>query len=303
MTLPPPQRPHPALLDAMYLMACYFSQQYGAQEQYYLQRALSGISSSLQDSDRLIQIVQASCLIAIYFFSRGRTLEGYYHSSTAARLAVSLGLHQIKSEDWYSPPYDVGAAVSVSQPAFLSFKSSLQLAAPRDSVEYAERVAAFWQVFSVDRAWSVASGLPAALPDDNNSPRARVETTWPSSIGDTQVRGSSRASRNLPDHLLQDMLDCLQPLGLLDSGKLNPFLRAKVVTLFERSYRLSSSTSHGSLCRSQLTETISQRRSITMISFGHSTLRSTWSCRNSRPASRRCRRLCTKISCARTTSS
>ncbi|KIP10264.1 hypothetical protein PHLGIDRAFT_125626 [Phlebiopsis gigantea 11061_1 CR5-6] len=215
VTSPPAQQPHPALLDAIYLMACYFSQShYASQEQHYLQRALSGISSSLQDSDRLIQIVQASCLIAIYFFSRGRTLEGYYHSSTAARLAVSLGLHQIKSDDWYNPQFDLGT--SIPQPAFLTFKSSLQVPAPRDSIEHAERVAAFWQVFSVDRAWSVASGLPAALPDDDNSPRARVETTWPSTIGDSQ------------------------PLN--DSSKLNPYLRAKVVTLFERSYRLASKT-------------------------------------------------------------
>jgi hypothetical protein len=182
MTLPPPQQPHPALLDAMYLMACYFSRlpHYASQEHYFLQRALTGISSSLQDSDRLIQIVQASCLIAIYFFSRGRTLEGYYHSSAAARLAVSLGLHQIKSEDWYRFQFD---AMALAQPAFLTFKSSLQLPAPIDSIEYRERVATFCQVFSVDRAWSVASGLPAALPDDDSSSRARVEDKWPSSIG------------------------------------------------------------------------------------------------------------------------
>lgn len=174
----------------MYLMACYFSQlpQYASQEPYFLQRALAGISSSLQDSDRLIQIVQASCLIAIYFFSSGRTLEGYYHSSTAARLAVSLGLHQIKSEDWYRFQPDVGSAVNVAQPAFMTFKSSLQLSTPRDSIEYLERIAAFWQVFAVDRAWSVASGLPAALPDDD-SPRAQIVTTWPCEITGSSVSG------------------------------------------------------------------------------------------------------------------
>ena len=165
-------------------MACYYttSPQLSALEPHFLQLALSGISSSLQHSDRLLHIVQASCLIAIYFFSRGRTLEGYYHSSTAARLAVSLGLHQIKPEDWYQLQLDV-----MSHPAsFTSFKSCLQLAAPKDGVEYAERVAAFWQVFIVDRAWSVASGLPAALPDDD-SPRAQIETTWPQAIGASSV--------------------------------------------------------------------------------------------------------------------
>lgn len=184
LSLPPPERPHPALMDAIYLMACFYSNvpQLSALQPHFLQLALSGISTSLQHSDRLLHIVQASCLIAIYFFSRGRTLEGYYHSSTAARLAVSLGLHQIKPEDWYQLQLDV-----MAQPLpFISFKSCLQLSAPRDSVEYAERVAAFWQVFTVDRAWSVASGLPAALPDDD-SPRAQIETTPPTAISDSSV--------------------------------------------------------------------------------------------------------------------
>ena len=241
LSLPSAQQPHPALLDAMYLMACYFSQMPAVQEGHYLQRALTGISSSLQDSDRLIQIAQASCLIAIYFFSRGRTLEGYYHSSTAARLAVSLGLHQIKSEEWYRLQFD--AASSVAQPAFLAFKSSLQLPAPKDSVEYTERVAAFWQVLQVDRAWSVASGLPAALPDDDSSPRARVETTWPAAIGDPQVCTYSRSQwyTQLTNRCAQDGPEYIQPPNFMVNTKLNPYLRAKATTLFEKSYRLASS--------------------------------------------------------------
>ena len=38
-------------------------------------------------------------------------------------------------------------------------------------------------------------------------------------------------------------MDFLQPLNPLDATKVNPFLRAKVVTLFERSYRLATSAS------------------------------------------------------------
>lgn len=172
----------------MCLMGCYFSNspQHSVQEPQFLQSALSGISSALQHNDRLVQVVQASCLIAVYFFSRARVLEGYYHSSTAARLAVSLGLHQTKPENWAQRQVDVGSPIAS---AFATFKPSLQLAAPRDDIEYAERVAAFWQVFLVDRAWSVASGLPAALPDDD-SPRAQIETAWPQAISDTSVCNS-----------------------------------------------------------------------------------------------------------------
>ncbi|KAI0345051.1 hypothetical protein BDW22DRAFT_990093 [Trametopsis cervina] len=222
MTGPPAHRPHPALLDSMYLLGSYFSNspRHTEKEPYFLQNALVGISSALQHHDRLVQVVQASCLIAIYFFSRGRVLEGYYHSSTAARLAVSLGLHQIKPEQWYQLQLDV--ASSSTQSTFITFKPSLQLPAPRDSVEYAERVAVFWQVFIVDRAWSVASGLPAALPDDGSSPRGRIETSWPISIREPSFPAD------------------LDPLTGQDHGKLLPSLRAKAVLLFEKTYRFTS---------------------------------------------------------------
>ncbi|KAI0093808.1 hypothetical protein BDY19DRAFT_919028 [Irpex rosettiformis] len=214
------QQPHQALLDAMCLMGCYFSHlvQHAAQEPQYLQNALSGISTALQHNDRLVQIVQASCLIAVYFFSRGRVLEGYYHSSTAARLAVSLGLHQIKPEDWYQHHLDASAA---SQLSFISFKPSLQLTPSRDALESAERVATFWQVFVVDRAWSVASGLPAALPDDD-SPRARIQTSLPTSINDSSYGAS------------------IDSLTGSDVEKLIPSWNATSVALFERTYRFSS---------------------------------------------------------------
>ncbi|KAI0692217.1 hypothetical protein BC835DRAFT_82085 [Cytidiella melzeri] len=241
LSAPPPQQPHPALVDAMCLIGCYFSHEphHTAQEAQFLQNALSGISSALQHNDRLVQVVQASCLIAVYFFSRGRVLEGYYHSSTAARLAVSLGLHQIKPEDWYQQQFDLSSS-QASQPAFVSFKPSLQLGAPRDAVEYAERVATFWQVFLVDRAWSVASGLPAALPDDD-SPRALIETTFPTSINDASVRNCQPKLGKRRSLLLQYTGGIDPSLGR-DIEKLLPSLRARSVALFERTYRFSSRT-------------------------------------------------------------
>lgn len=177
LSLPPPHQPHPALMDAIYLLACYFSRCAPLREleSHFLKRALQGISEALQHSDRIINVLQASCLLAVYFFCHGRILEGYYHSSIAARLAVGLGLHQIRSGDWFQLQL---AMAGYSEDLVGPLKASVPLSPPVDGVEYAERIAAFWQVFVVDRAWSVATGLPTALPDDDH-PKAQIETIWP----------------------------------------------------------------------------------------------------------------------------
>ena len=188
LSLAPQDQPHPALVDAVYLMGCYFSRspQYAPLESHFLKRALAGISEALQENDRVINVLQASCLLALYFFGRGRILECYYHSSIAARLAVSLGLHQIKTDSWFQ--FQLANLTGASQQDPTSFtKSSVQLAPPKDAAESEERIAAFWQVFIVDRAWSVATGLPSALPDDDH-PQGQIETVWPTpQVGSVRV--------------------------------------------------------------------------------------------------------------------
>ena len=61
-----------------------------------------------------MHVLQASCLLAVYFFWHGRTLEGYYHSSIAARLAVGLGLHQIRHRDWFHHRAAAAAAAATA---------------------------------------------------------------------------------------------------------------------------------------------------------------------------------------------
>ena len=185
LLLPNAQKPHPSLVDAIYLLACYFSRSplYTGLESYFLKESLRAISDALQSSDRIVHVLQASCLLALYFFWHGRTLEGYYHSSIAARLAVGLGLHQIRPDQFSR------AGIQGDVPAPLN--ASVPLSPPRDEVEYTERIAAFWQIFAVDRAWAVVTGLPTALPDDDH-PRSVIKTMWPIPIpNDPEVRGRS----------------------------------------------------------------------------------------------------------------
>ncbi|KAH9918366.1 fungal-specific transcription factor domain-containing protein [Epithele typhae] len=224
LLLPATRQPHPSLVDAIYLLACYFSRvpSYTDLEPHFLKRSLRGIADGLQHSDRIVHVLQASCLLAVYFFWHGRTLEGYYHSSIAARLAVGLGLHQIPPRHQYPQAFQPDAPVPL--------KASVPLPPPVDDVEYAERVAAFWQIFSVDRTWAVATGLPTALPDDDH-PRSRIDTSWPVGIP------------NDPEPTLQNGLLSPFPGSHLSGSDSTSGLRVKAIALFERTARASSSAS------------------------------------------------------------
>ncbi|KAI0628741.1 hypothetical protein C8Q77DRAFT_1238016 [Trametes polyzona] len=229
LLLPTAQKPHPSLVDAIYLLGCYFSrsQTLNALEPYFLKRSLRGIADALQNSDRIVHVLQASCLLAVYFFWHGRTLEGYYHSSIAARLAVGLGLHQIQSSAWFHLQF-TRAGYQQEVPAPL--KASVPLKPPLDEVEYAERIAAFWQIFSVDRAWAMATGLPTALPDDDH-PRSRIDTNWPMTIPDD------------PDPALDGSIIQALPGGHLSGSSSTAALRVKAIALFERTARFSAAPS------------------------------------------------------------
>lgn len=84
MASPDPQeQPHPCLLNAIYLMACYFSSlEYThanslvGHEAHFLARAQAALTDSLSLSDRLLDFLRGSSLVATYLFLRGRHLEG-----------------------------------------------------------------------------------------------------------------------------------------------------------------------------------------------------------------------------------
>ncbi|KAJ7684461.1 hypothetical protein DFH06DRAFT_969742 [Mycena polygramma] len=208
--------PHPALMNAIYLLACHFahSPYWTELEPVLFTRALREITVALDNSDRLVDAVQVLCLISVYLYVNGRALEGYTHSFSAARLAVGIGLHQIQPFPPAGEDLQLGYRCSEDITA-------IPIPAARDRSEVAERIAAFWQVFMVDRCWSVASELPVALPD-GDCPQVRIKTPWPT-----------------PDM----ELDVYQPmLSLETDAAFMPSLRLKAAVLYERTYRLASST-------------------------------------------------------------
>ncbi|KAJ6620347.1 hypothetical protein B0H10DRAFT_2022442 [Mycena sp. CBHHK59/15] len=219
--------PHPALMNAIYLLACHFARSpYCSEiEPIFLTRALHEITVALDNSDRLVDVVQASCLLSVYLYINCRALEGYCHSFSAARLAVGLGLHQIR------PP--VFPSGDDPQVPYTDEMTPIPIPPPRDCAEVADRISAFWQVFMVDRCWSVASGLPIALPD-GDCPQVRIKTPWPAASMEYEAPSVNTIS-GLFEH---QMLD----LGTDPHAMFMPAMRAKAAALYERTYRLASAS-------------------------------------------------------------
>lgn len=165
---PTTERRHPVLMNAIYLWACYMSRpgSLSEHESHYLSRALAALPDAISDPSRVVDLIQAQCVLSIYFLSNGRLLEGSYHASSAASLALQWGLHQIGTAE-VTPGGMLG-----------EWESSFRLDPPANAIEQGERILAFWQVYNLDRCWSVALQRPAIIPDSKH-PRTTITTPWP----------------------------------------------------------------------------------------------------------------------------
>ncbi|KAF7323345.1 Zn(2)-C6 fungal-type domain-containing protein [Mycena chlorophos] len=155
-----PGRPAPVLVMAVYLwglrLAPNVDPQLVTQTPEVLARALEILPTSISGShpERVMHTLQAEVLLAQYFFSANRFLEGKYHATNAASLTLANGLHIVRSQN----------------------KPSV-LPPPRDSIEEGERVHAFWSVLNLDKTWSVA--LDTNAYQNVQDPTCTVDTPWP----------------------------------------------------------------------------------------------------------------------------
>ena len=129
-------------------------------------------------SRQRISAIQAEVLLARYFFNLGRLLEGRFHANAAVSLAISCGMHRIT----FGPQEPTSPSSSPSGIGVLSSASSaagmFDLSSSRDPVELGERVRLFWEVYILDRSWSVALESPCVLTDDSESD-IQIDTPWP----------------------------------------------------------------------------------------------------------------------------
>lgn len=168
LSLPASEQRHPVLLNAIYLWACFISrpEALSQHEEHYLQHALESLPDALRSADKLLDVIQASCLLSLYFLANGRLLEGSYHASSAAALAVQSGLSgRSYLEGWFSNGME-----SDMKPTF-------------SDVREGERVLTFWQVYNLDRCWSVVLRKPCIIRDKSSLPRS-ITCPWPQDIKD-----------------------------------------------------------------------------------------------------------------------
>ena len=134
---------NPSLMSAICLLGSFFSNTPLPNElqNQLLERALRNLTQSLHNQEHLMDVVQASCLIAQYFFFNNRLMEGNRHLLAAKRMAFDLGLYSLSDPDISDYAYD----------------SVLQ--------DSSEKSAVFWQVFMVDKFWSATNHCDGSLPD------------------------------------------------------------------------------------------------------------------------------------------
>ncbi|TCD61377.1 hypothetical protein EIP91_008531 [Steccherinum ochraceum] len=233
LAMPLSEQRHPVLMNAIYLWACYLSRPGSLceHEPLYLSRALAAVNDAIANPAKVVDFIQASCLLSVYFLSNGRLLEGSYHASAAASLALQWGLHQIGSgRDEYA---------SASSPGAVERESTFRLEPAKDAIEQGERILAFWQVFNLDRCWSVALQRPATIPDSKH-PWTAITTPWPQRMEDYETGEVDIGTGSPTIHAF--FIHQAQVSNAV--GGFSTFaLQAKAAALFEGASRLSSSWS------------------------------------------------------------
>ena len=149
--------PSPALMSVIYLLGSFFAG-LKSLEMKLLEQTLHDIARILHNQEQLVDMVQALCLLAEYFYFNNRDIEGSRHLNAAKRLALELHLHQVTRPTFL---YDV------------EFQSDF---GPWDS-ERQEQAAVFWQMFMVDSLWSATNDC--SLQADLEFPCPNITTPLP----------------------------------------------------------------------------------------------------------------------------
>lgn len=160
-------RPSPSLLATAYLIGRALSPQgdFSQLESSLLTDALRATASMAFDTHphHVIHRTQAEVLLSSYFFVNARFLEARYHAGNAFSLAAACSLHRLEI-----------ISGSVTAEAFQA-----QLPPPSDESEVAERVAAFWAVYTLHNLWSASLSTPISLSFDAAS---QINVPWPSEV-------------------------------------------------------------------------------------------------------------------------
>ncbi|KAG8880413.1 hypothetical protein FRB98_005135 [Tulasnella sp. 332] len=163
--------PLPGLLNAMYLLACYWSSDPAllSLQPHFLSLARRHQAETLGASGTcLVQWLQASCLLSFYLSDNCRCLEARQEISGAIPVLMMCRLHKITSSTWHPPMVTHGNQdMEVESPTGL-------LPPPKDSFELGERIWLFWMAYTFDLMISLVYGL-----EPNRLLVAETTTVWP----------------------------------------------------------------------------------------------------------------------------
>ncbi|EAU91627.1 hypothetical protein CC1G_09309 [Coprinopsis cinerea okayama7 len=217
---PGAEQKHPALMNAIYLWACFISrpEPLCQHEDYYLRQSLEAIPGALR-SGQSLDVIRTSCVLATYFLANGRVLEGSYHASAAAALADQIGL---------------GNSLTESD----------------DKQELcAERVLTFWQVYNLDKTWSVVLRKRSLISDGPDT-RSMITCPWPQDIADYKQHSRISASGHSPT------IQAFLAGSMSAAGFSSAALRTKASALLSEADRIAAQWCPGMKISAQLIDGI-----------------------------------------------
>ncbi|KAL4268765.1 Zn(2)-C6 fungal-type domain-containing protein [Pleurotus pulmonarius] len=156
-------RPLPALMVAIYLWGIRLcnSAEFNDYEELYLSRAVDQAAQSLPlDRPRkVLQKIQAEILLAYFFFSKGRNVEGRYHTSIVIGAILGSQLHKYGGLE-----QGEGICATFWSPT-------------TDLIDHGERIDAVWAAVVLTNTWSAVLSAPSDIPF--NSPGFTIDAPWP----------------------------------------------------------------------------------------------------------------------------
>ncbi|KAK8846526.1 hypothetical protein IAR55_005612 [Kwoniella newhampshirensis] len=199
----PAIRPHPCLLNAMYLVTCRASpvQSLRQRENVFLNRAKEAMDRAVGEDRRLFDAMRAGTLMTAWFYGKERHAEGWAMQGQTVHereLRRGLGL--------YLPPAET-------------------------NLELADRIYAFWAIFMVDRCATIAFEWPAGFDIDcitTPLPRSWSEyETGDPHLGTCDERPSEvltdkTSTRSCPIDHRTDLGHIVKALTLMHQASLRP---------------------------------------------------------------------------------
>ncbi|KAL5638570.1 hypothetical protein ACGC1H_005290 [Rhizoctonia solani] len=162
----------PALYNAMLLVACHFTDDSDLKvwEGVFLERTKWEIETKVIEAHggrmhnyNSLHHLAAMSLFGLYFYFKGRLLEGHVHTSQATRFAMTLGIHRLHSRIFREMP----------TPSMSTGQVLVEHWYPEDQCELAEAINVWWKCCGLDMAGSAMNGLPASISPEE------ITTVWP----------------------------------------------------------------------------------------------------------------------------